>query len=341
MTAPPRRVAVVTGASAGVGRAAALALADRGFDLGLIARDREGLVSVCRDAEAWGVRALALPCDIAHPEEVDKVADEAAQRLGGIDVWVNCAMVTIFARVRDIKPEEFKRVTDVTYLGQVYGTQAALRHMRPRDRGVIVQVGSALAYRSIPLQSAYCAAKHAVLGFTESLRTELMHEGSGIELTTVHLPAVNTPQFRWSRNKMGAEPRPAGQPVAPEVAGRAIADAAINPRREIYLGWSTVKAILGNMVLPHYGDRKAEETWEGQMTEAPVDARPGNLFDPVTDVPRDRGPFTDDAEASAVAVSALSARLGVAAGLGVGLLLLTKAAFAAGRRSSRHRGRSG
>jgi NAD(P)-dependent dehydrogenase (short-subunit alcohol dehydrogenase family) len=238
-------------------------------------------------------------------------ADRAAERFGGIDIWVNCAMVTVFARFDDIAAEEYRRVTEVTYLGQVHGTMAALRHMRPRDSGTIVQVGSALAYRGIPLQSAYCGAKHAIVGFTESLRAELLHEGSRIQIAMVHLPAVNTPQFAWARARMGAAPRPAGRPVAPAVAGRAVAEAALRPRREIYLGRMTPVTILGNAVMPGLGDRIAARAWEGQLTPEAMPDREGNLFAPVTNVSREHGPFGNSARHHALRVSGRQARGGL------------------------------
>lgn len=327
-----RPVAVVTGASAGVGRATAVELSARGFDVGLVARDPAGLDEAAGAVERLGGRAIALPCDVADAAGLEDAADRVAARFGGIDVWVNSAMATVFARVDDTTPEEFRRVTEVTYLGQVHGTLAALRHMRPRDRGTIVQVGSALAYRGIPLQSAYCAAKHAIVGFTESLRTELLHEQSRIRLSMVHLPAVNTPQFAWSRAKMGVAPRPAGRPVAPEVAGRAIAEAAIRPRREVYLGGGTVKAILGDAALPGLADRVAAGAWDGQLTDVPMPDREGNLFAPVAGVRRDRGPFVEDASPRALRVSARETRVGLALGAAAVLALTAALARAAGRR---------
>ena len=315
------RGAVVTGASAGVGRAVALELAAHGFDVGLIARDADGLGEVARAVERAGTRALVLPCDVADAAAVEAAAERAAGAFGGLVVWVNCAMATVFSAFDEMTAEEFERVTQVTYFGQVNGTRAALKHMRPVDRGTIVQVGSALAYRSIPLQSAYCGAKHAIVGFTESLRTELLHEGSGIEVAMVHLPAVNTPQFAWARSRIGVAPRPAGRPVTPEVAARAIVGAALDPRREVYLGWGTAEAILGNAAAPRYADRVAARTWEGQRTETPMADRDGNLFAPVTGVARDRGPFEDEARHRAVRMTGRQARVGVglAAVAGVGL----------------------
>lgn len=313
--------AVVTGASAGVGRAVALELAAAGFDVGLVARNPDALAEVARAVERRGVRALALPCDVSDAAALEAAADRAAAAFGKIDIWINSAMVTVFATFDEVTAEEFARVTEVTYLGQVNGTRAALRHMRPRDRGTIVQVGSALAYRSIPLQSAYCGAKHAIVGFTESVRTELMHESSRIQVAMVHLPAVNTPQFAWARARIGVAPRPAGRPVTPEVAARGIVSAALNPRREIYLGWSTAEAILGNAAAPSLGDRMAVGSWEGQLTRTSLPERAGNLFEPVVGVRRDRGPFADEARNHALRTSGRQARgaLALLAAAGVGL----------------------
>lgn len=328
-----RRGAVVTGASAGVGRAVALELAAEGFDVGLIARGEEGLAEVARAVERRGVRAMVLVCDVADAGAVEAAAERAAAAFGGLDVWVNCAMVTVFSPFDEMSAEEFDRVTQVTYLGQVNGTRAALKRMRAEDRGSIVQVGSALAYRSIPLQSAYCGAKHAIVGFTESLRTELLHEGSGIEVAMVHLPAVNTPQFAWARSRIGVAPRPAGRPVTPEVAARTIVGAALHPRREVYLGWGTAEAILGNAAAPRFADRLAARTWDGQRTETPMEDRDGNLFAPVAGVRRDRGPFSAEARRRALAMTGRQARSGVALVAAAGVGLAAALAWAVGRES--------
>ncbi len=230
-------VVVVTGASAGVGRATALRFAEEGAALGLIARGRERLEATAREIEAAGSRALVLPADVADPAAVEDAAARAERELGEIEVWVNNAMATIFAPLWEIEPEEYRRATEVTYLGTVWGTMAALRRMRARDRGTIVQVGSALAYRAIPLQAPYCGAKAAIKSFTEGLRTELMHERSSIRLTMVQLPAHNTPQFDWGRTRMPRHPQPVPPIFQPEVAAEAIVHAARHPRRELLVGW--------------------------------------------------------------------------------------------------------
>jgi NAD(P)-dependent dehydrogenase (short-subunit alcohol dehydrogenase family) len=277
------KVVVVTGASAGVGRAAVRALAKSGADVALIARGREGLEAAAREVEALGRRALVLPLDVADADAVERAADEIERTLGPIEVWVNDAMVSVFARFTDITPEEFRRVTEVTYLGYVHGTQAALRRMLPRDRGAIVQVGSALAYRSIPLQSAYCAAKHAVHGLTESIRTELRHDKSHVHITEVELPAVNTPQFTWSRAKLPNQPQPVPPIFQPEVIADAIVFAAEHRRREIWLAWPAIKAIVSEKIAPRLGDIDLARTgFSGQQTDEPRRPdRPDNLFDPV------------------------------------------------------------
>jgi NAD(P)-dependent dehydrogenase (short-subunit alcohol dehydrogenase family) len=275
-----RRVVVITGASAGVGRATALEFARCGYDVALLARGHERLESAARDARHLGVSALPITVDVADAEALEAAAERAERELGRIDIWINNAMVTIFAGVTDITADEFRRVTEVTYLGQVYGTLAALKHMRPRDHGTIVQVGSALSYRAIPLQSAYCAAKFAVRGFTDSLRSELAHEGSRIRLTMVQLPAVNTPQFDWARSRMQKKAQPVPPIFQPEAIAREIVRAAIDAPREMWVGRSALKAIIGTMALPRLGDRiLATEGYRGQLTADSRDPdRPDNLY---------------------------------------------------------------
>jgi NAD(P)-dependent dehydrogenase (short-subunit alcohol dehydrogenase family) len=279
----PPQVVVVTGASAGVGRAIARAFAREGASVGLIARGRERLEAAAREAGELGGRGLALSADVADPEAVEEAAERAERELGPIDVWVNNAMATIFARTWEIEPEEFRRATEVTYLGTVWGTVAALRRMRSRNEGTIVQVGSALSYRAIPLQAPYCGAKAAIKNFTESLRTELLSEHSGVRLTMVHLPAHNTPQFEWGRTRMPRHPQPVPPIFQPEVAAEAVLYAARNPRRQFYVGWPTVKVVLGEKVAPGVVDRYlAEKGIEAQQTDEPISPdRPDNLFEPV------------------------------------------------------------
>jgi len=232
--------------------------------------------------EKLGGEALVLPLDVADATAIEKVADKIEQKLGPIDVWINNAMATIFAPVADIAPEEYRRATEVTYLGCVWGTMAALKRMRPRNHGTIVQVGSALAYRSIPLQAPYCGAKHAIRGFTDALRSELIHDNSRVHLTMVQLPALNTPQFDWARNKMGSRPQPVPPIFQPEVAAEAIVFAAHARRREIDVAGPTVEAIIANKVAPGLLDWYLARTcYDGQLTEEPEPQRPDNLFAPV------------------------------------------------------------
>jgi len=291
-----RPVAVVTGGSAGIGRAVVRALADRGYDVGILARGEERLDDAAGEVAARGGRALAIECDVADAEAVEAAAERIERELGPIEAWVNNAMTSVFAPVWDTKPEEFRRVTEVTYLGYVHGTLAALRRMRPRNRGTIVEVGSALAYRSIPLQSAYCAAKHAVVGFTDSLRSELIHENSNVKVTAVHLPAVNTPQFRWVRSKLPRRSQPVPPIFQPEVAATAIVYAIENPRRELLVGWPTVLGILGHKLMPGWMDRyMANNAWSGQMIDEPATPRPDNLHEPVPGHQGAHGVFDDRA----------------------------------------------
>ncbi|MFN2581146.1 MAG: SDR family oxidoreductase, partial [Candidatus Dormibacteria bacterium] len=248
-------VVVVTGASSGVGRAVACAFAARGASVGLLARSTEGLDGARRDVEAAGGRALALPADVSDHEQVERAADAVEQELGPIDIWVNDAMTTVFAPFSEIEPDEYRRATEVTYLGTVWGTRAALRRMRPRDRGAIVLVGSALAYRGIPLQAPYCGAKHAIKGFFESVRTELIHDKSRVRISMVQLPGVNTPQFVHCRNKMPHHPQPVPPIYEPEVCAEAVVHAAHSTRRQMYVGAPTVMTIWGNRLLPWVADR--------------------------------------------------------------------------------------
>ena len=276
----PRQTVVVTGASAGVGRAIAVRFGKRGWQVAVIARGRAGLDSAKEEIEAAGGRALAIQADVADAEALMRAADQVELELGTIDVWVNNAMVTVYANIADIAPEEFHQVTQVTYLGQVYGTLAALKHMRRRNRGVIICIGSALAYRSIPFQGPYCAAKAAVRGFIDSLRSELLYEGSNIRLTIVHLPAVNTPQFDWARNKFNRKVAPVPPIFQPETIADAVVRAAVERPREYWLGFSTVKAIVAQMLIPSLADRiLAKSGKASETTNQPSDHdRPDNLF---------------------------------------------------------------
>jgi NAD(P)-dependent dehydrogenase (short-subunit alcohol dehydrogenase family) len=293
-----REVVVVTGASAGVGRAVVREFARHGADVGLLARGEDGLAGAKRDVEAAGGRAVVVPTDVSDHGAVERAAEEVERTLGPIDVWVNDAMLSVFSPVKEMEAEEYRRVTEVTYLGVVYGTQSALRRMLPRDRGTIVQVGSALAYRGIPLQSAYCGAKHAIQGFMDSLRTELLHDGSHVHVTMVQLPALNTPQFSWVRSRLPRKPQPVPPIFQPEVAARAIHWAAHHRRRELYVGWPTVKAIVGNKIVPGFADwYLARNGYEAQQTDEPVSPdRQDNLWRPV---PGDHGAHgTFDARAA-------------------------------------------
>jgi short-subunit dehydrogenase len=289
---------VITGASAGVGRAVVREFAKRKARIGLIARGQQRLEAARREVEEHGGKALVLPVDVADAEAVEQTASKVESELGPIDVWVNDAMTTIFAPITDIRPDEFKRATEVTYLGFVYGTMAALKRMLPRDRGTIVQVGSALAYRSIPLQAPYCGAKHAMVGFTDSLRCELIHQKSNVHVTVVHLPAMNTPQFNWCRTRLPRHPQPVPPIFEPDVAAEAIYYAAHHRRREIFVGGSTVKAIYGQDVAPGFADwYLGRNGYESQQTSKPVSPnRPDNLFEPVNADYAAHGIFTNQAK---------------------------------------------
>jgi short-subunit dehydrogenase len=288
-----REVIVVTGASGGIGRATALAFARPGARIALLARGERGLAGAQREVEEAGAEALVIRTDVADAEQVERAAAQIEARWGAIDVWVNNAMATVFAPIADLSAEDLRRTTEVTYLGAAYGTMAALKRMRVRNRGVIVQVGSALAYRAIPLQAAYCAAKHALLGFTNSLRSELLHERSRVHVTMVHLSAFNTPQFDWSRNLVGMRAQPVPPIFQPELAAKAIVWAARHRRREVYVGWPAVKAVAANKIAPGVLDRiLARAGYDGQITSEPLaqDAC-DNLYAPCDVDPGARGRF--------------------------------------------------
>jgi short-subunit dehydrogenase len=281
-------VVVITGASAGVGRATAREFGKHGAKVALLARNEDGLEGAREEIEAAGGEALPIPTDMSDPGQVEAAAESVERELGPIDVWVNDAIAVVFSPFKDIEPEDFRRSTEVCYLGTVYGTKAALTRMLARDRGTIVQVGSALAYRAIPLQSAYCGAKHAIRGFTDSVRTELLHDGSGVHITMVQLPAVNTPQFDLSKTNLPKHPQPVPPIYQPEVPAEAIYWAAHQRRREVWVGLSSVIVITGNKLFPGLGDWHLSKTgYASQQTDQAVDQdRPDNLYEPV---PGDHG----------------------------------------------------
>jgi NADP-dependent 3-hydroxy acid dehydrogenase YdfG len=282
------KVVVVTGASAGVGRAIARAFGGQGARVGLLARNVDALENAASEIRAAGGEALVLPTDVAAADAVEAAADAVVARWGRIDVWVNDAMVSVFSPVMETTPDEYRRVTEVTYLGYVHGTRAALRHMLPRDEGHVIMVGSALAYRSIPLQSAYCAAKAAIRAFTDSLRCELIHDRRRVKVSAVHLPAVNTPQFEYVRTRLPGHPQPVPPIYQPEVIARAVLHVARHPTRELWVSWSAAKAILGQKVIPGLLDRYLGRIgYRAQQAPRPPEAgRPDNLDAPV---PGDKG----------------------------------------------------
>lgn len=298
-------IAVITGGTAGVGRATAVAFARAGYRVAVIARGEQGLADTRKELEGMGATVLPIQCDMADAAAVDCAAEHIEQTLGPIEVWVNSAMVTLFGPIATLKAADIGQVTNVTYMGCVHGTLAALRYMRTRNRGTIVQVGSALSYRSIPLQSAYCGAKFAIRGFTDSLRCELIHDESHIRVTMVQLPGHNTPQFDWARNTFGKRPQPVPPIHTPDVAARAILRAAIDAPRELWLGKAAFQAILGTMVLPDFLDRMmAKRAWDGQLTDEDEEpGRPDNLYGPVEGLARASGRFADRAADKAMGMS--------------------------------------
>ncbi len=318
---------VITGGTAGVGRALARLYASDGWNVAVIARGEARLEATAKEIRSLGVRALAISADVADAVAMREAAARASQEFGGFDLWINNAMTTVYSPFAEMTDEEFRRVTDVVYMGSVNGARAALSEMRPARHGRIVFVGSALAYRSIPLQSAYCAAKHAVRGFVSALRTELIHDDVPVGLSMVQLPTVNTPQFSWCRNKMPRIPDAPPPVYSPEAVARGIRDAAARGDEEAFIGRSTVKLIAGEHVAPHLLDRiVAGAAWDGQQGEQRQDeaSREGNLFEPAPGDPGSQGRFTAIQTESAATVSSGQARTGAAllAGGGAALALL-------------------
>jgi NAD(P)-dependent dehydrogenase (short-subunit alcohol dehydrogenase family) len=315
------KVVAITGASAGIGRASVREFAARGADIGLIARGEERLQAAAREVEQAGRRACIAPADVADAAAVEAAAARIESELGPIDVWVNVAMTAVLAEVWDCTPEEFLRVTQVTYLGSVHGIQAALRRFRPRNAGVIVQVGSALSRRGIPLQATYCGSKHAIKGALDSLRAELLHEGSAVKVSLVQLPGVNTPQFDWVRTRLHRHPQPVPPIFQPEVAARAIAWAAEHPRRELWVGLPTVYTIIGERLVSGFMDRYLARTNIGaQEAKQPIDPaeRPDNLFSPPPGDPGAHGAFDDKAHSRSPQLWLTTHRGAVAAATAVG-----------------------
>lgn len=322
---------VITGASAGLGRAIACEFAKRGAHVALLARGEAGLNAAKCEVESLGGKALVLPVDVADPDAVEDAATAAEREFGPIDIWINNAMASVFSPVKEMQPEEYKRVTEVTYLGVVYGTLAAVKRMLLPDRGTIVQVGSALAYRSIPLQSAYCAAKHAIIGFTDSLRCELIHDQSNVRLTVVNMPALNTPQFAWVKSRLQHKAQPVPPIFSPEVGAKAVFWAAHHNRREVFVGGSTVEAIVGNKVAPGLLDHYLGKTgYSAQQTsELEEPERPNNLWKPV-DVAEDygaHGSFDSRSRDASYQLWVETHRPWVALGLGVASAIVASVAL--------------
>ena len=333
MSSSRAETVVITGGTAGIGRATARAFARRGCNVAVLARGADGLGATERDIEDLGGKALAIATDVADWKAVEVAADRIERELGPIDIWVNNAFAGIFSRFMDVTPEEYERVTAVTYLGQVNGTRAALKRMVPRDRGAIILVGSALAYRGIPLQSAYCGAKHAIQGFIDSVRCELLHDKSNVTITMVQMPGVNTPQFDWIRAKLPGQPRPVGKVYQPEVAARAIYAAAHDGRKEMLVGLPTVEAVWGNKVASSLLDEYLAATGiDAQQRPEPVSPdRKDNLFEPVAGDHGAHGSFDDEAVDSSAELWITEhkrelglAALGAAAVAGVGFMLAAR-----------------
>lgn len=320
MQVPP--TVVITGASAGLGRAIAHEFAKIGARVGLTSRDQDALDKTAEEVEALGGKAAVRALDVSDDAAVDAAAADFEEELGPIDVWVNNAMVSVFSPVKEMEAKEYRRVTEVNYLGCVHGTLAALRRMLPRDRGRIIQIGSALAFRSIPLQSAYCATKHAIVGFTDSLRCELLHDKSGVSLSVIHMPAMNTPQFTWVKSRLPGRPQPVPPIYEPEVGARVVVHAAcaVRPRREYWVGGSTVKAIVGQKIIPGLLDQYLGRTGYDAQQQAEADSpeRPNNLWEPVTNGFGAHGPFDGRSRPFSLETQVSKHRAWFA--LGVGLL---------------------
>jgi NAD(P)-dependent dehydrogenase (short-subunit alcohol dehydrogenase family) len=332
----PTQIVVITGAAAGLGRAIAARFAREKACLGLISRDETALRETAKDLADTGAPATCIAAlDLSDPDAVFAAAEKFERELGPIDLWINDGMLTVFSPVHKITPEEFRRVTEATYLGMVHGCMAALRHMRPRKSGHIINIGSALAYRGIPLQAAYCGAKHAIRGFTASLRSEIEHEKSGIATSIVEMPAMNTPQFDWARTHMPRQPRPMGTVYQPEAAAEAVFRAAQKRPREYWVGWPTFLTIVGNMIAPDYLDRYLARTaFSGQETTKPVSPdRKENLFAPVTALHRTHGRFGSISKSRALIFPGSSTRYAVVASGALVFFVLGTAAGLVLRRS--------
>jgi short-subunit dehydrogenase len=337
MKVGPDTVAVVTGASGGIGRATVRLLAQRGAKIGLLARGRDGLEGAKRDVESLGGKALVIPTDVSQYEQVNVAADTVEKEFGPIDLWINNAMVSMYSPFIEMTPDEFRHVVEVTFLGVAYGTHCALHRMMPRDRGTIIQTGSALAFRSIPLQSAYCASKHAIQGLFESVRSELIHQKSKVKMSVVNMPAVNTTQFSWTKNKMPHKARPTGTIFQPEVSADAILFAAEHNRREVMVGYTTVEATLGEKIFPGLLDRYlSKAAWEGSMLPEPSDpAKPNNFWEPLAGDHGSHGPFDNKAQDFSIQLWATKNRVALAGGLlmaGLGLAGLFASKADTGRR---------
>ena len=343
-------IVVVTGGTAGIGRATVREFARNGYDVAILARGEDGLDATKREVEELGRRALAIPTDVADWKAIEDAADRVERELGPIDIWVNNAFAGIFSRFMDVTPEEYERVTAVTYLGQVNGTRAALKRMQQRNRGKIVLVGSALAYRGIPLQSAYCGAKHAIQGLIASLRSELLHDDSKVTITMVQLPGVNTPQFDWIRAKLPGKPRAIGKVYQPEVAARGIYFAAHSDRKEVEVGFPTVQAIWGNkLASPLLDEYLASVGFKGQQDPEPISpGRKDNLFEPVPGDHGAHGRFDDQAVDTSAELWVSEhkrqlglAALGAAAVAGVGFMLASRSGNAERSKGARKNARQG